>query len=144
MKDQVKYLQELFYELLKDYGRVYIAVRYSENSRIGNRGFTEEEKKQGIILVFNQTNHKTLQWTDEGSIVTTLGFGHGNKPEKCFFHCDDIVSVFSPDAQVRFDRWDMWKRERSAESPESAPASDAQQEQHGKVVSLDKFRKIKP
>ena len=144
MKNQVKYLQELFYELLNDYSRVYIAVRYSENSKIGNRGFTEEEKKQGIILVFNQTNHKTLQWTDDGSITTTLGFGHGNKPEKCFFHFDDVVSVFSPDAQVRFDRWDMWEQESSVEKPEGASISDEHEEQHGKVVSLDKFRKTKP
>lgn len=144
MKDQVKYLRELFYELLNDYGRVYIAVRYSDNSKIGNRGFTEEEKKQGIILVFNQNNHKTLQWTDEGSITTTLGFGRGNKPEKCFFHFDDIVSVFSPDAQVRLDRWDMWQKESSVEKQEGVAISGGHHEQHGKVVSLDKFRKIKP
>jgi hypothetical protein len=143
MKDQVKYLQELFYELLNDYGRVYIAVRYSDNSRIGKRGFTEEEKKQGIILVFNQTNHKTLRWTDEGSITTTLGFGQGNRPEKCFFHLDDIVSVFSPDAQVRLDRWDMYQVENSPEKTDTVTTSDEQQDQHGKVVSLDKFRKTK-
>jgi hypothetical protein len=55
MKNQIKYLQNLFYDLLNDYGQVYLVVKYSENTKIGNRGFTEEEKKKGLALeIFNQ------------------------------------------------------------------------------------------
>jgi hypothetical protein len=134
MKNQLKYLQYLFYELLNDYGQVYVVIKYSENSSIGNRGFTEEEKQKGLILTFNQRNHKTLQWTEEGSVITALGFGSNNKPEKCFLHFDDIVSVYSPYAKIRFDRWDM---NDQAEVPEEKKLPDA------KVVSLDRFRKTK-
>ena len=143
MKNQIKYLQNLFYDLLNDYGQVYIVIRYSENSDIGNRGFTEEEKKKGIVLIFNPRNHKNLQWTEEGSIIAALGFGANNKPEKCFLHFDDIVSVFSPYAKVRFDRWDIWDASLTRESgdpnrPKSKKTSD------DNVVSLDRFRKTKP
>jgi hypothetical protein len=137
MKTQIKYLQYLFYELLNDYGQVYVAIKYSENSSIGNRGFTEEEKQKGLILTFNQRNYKTLQWTDEGSVITALGFGSNNKPEKCFLYFDDIVSVFSPYAKIRFDRWDMGDVKDQAEVPEEKKLPDE------KVVSLDRFRKTK-
>ncbi len=140
MKTQIKYLQHLFYELLNDYGQVYIVVKSSESTDIGNRGFTDEEKKSGLILVFNERNHKSLQWTEDGSITTTLGFGSNNRPEKCFLHSDDIVSVFSPSAKIRFDRWDMWDVNDQAE--ESRPPEE---KKHcgKKVVSLDRFRKTK-
>jgi len=137
MKNQLKYLQYLFYELLNDYGQVYVVIKYSENSSIGNRGFTEEEKQKGLILTFNQRNHKNLQWTEEGSVITALGFGSNNKPEKCFLYFDDIVSVFSPYAKIRFDRWDMWDMKDQAEVPEEKKLPDEN------VVSLDRFRKTK-
>jgi len=143
MKNQIKYLQNLFYDLLNDYGHVYLVVKYSQNTTIGDRGFTEEEKQKGLVLVFNQKNHKSLQWTDDGSIITALGFGTSNRPENCFLHSDDIVSVFSPLAKIRFDRWDMSAVEvedRTKEPllPETKPYQDE------KVVSLESFRKSKP
>ena len=48
MKNQIKYFQKLFHDLLNDYGRVFIIVKYSDRSAIGNRGFTDEEKEKGI------------------------------------------------------------------------------------------------
>jgi hypothetical protein len=140
MKNQIKYFQHLFYELMNDYGQVYVAIKHSENSAIGNRGFTEEEKKKGLVLTFNQKNHKNLQWTDDGSIITTLGFGNNNRPEKCFLYFDDIVSVFSPYAKIRFDRWDMWDTKDQSEKPEITEEKKAPDE---KVVSLDRFRKTR-
>lgn len=143
MKNQIKYLQNLFYDLLNDYGQVYVVVKYSENSIIGQRGFTEEEKKKGIILVFNQKNHKTLQWTDEGNIIATLGFGVTNRPEKCFLHFDDIVSVFSPGAKVKIDRWDMWDIEDQPEEFKTSVVPEKEKSLNAKVVSLDRFKKTK-
>ena len=143
MKRQIKYLQQLFYDLLNDYGQVYVVVKYSENSTIGNRGFTEEEKKKGLVLIFNQRNHKHLQWTGDGSVIASLGFGANNRPEKCFLHFDDIISVFSPSAKVRIDRWDMWDiEEQAGESPKSV-TSKSEISDSEKIVSLDRFRKIK-
>jgi hypothetical protein len=141
MKNQIKYLQNLFYDLLNDYGQVYLVVKYSENTKIGNRGFTEEEKKKGLALIFNQKNHKNLQWTDDGSIVTALGFGTGNRPENCFLHADDLVSVFSPLAKIRFDRWDMTDIGDRTKEP---PMPEAKPSQYDKVVSIESFRRLKP
>jgi hypothetical protein len=143
MKKQIEYLQSLFYDLLDDYGQVYIVVKYSENSVIGNRGFTEEEKKHGIILTFSRQNYRNLHWAEDGSITASLGFGVSNRPERCFLHCDDIVSVFSPSAKVRLDRWDIWDAEvRSGRSEDSA-LTDSELPGSRNIVSLDNFRKTK-
>jgi hypothetical protein len=138
MKNQIRYLQSFFYDILNDYGRVFTLIRHSERTVIGKRGFTEEEKEKGIILVFNNQNHKSLQWAEDGSITATLGFGPGNSGEKCYIHCDDIMVVFSPDARVRLDRWDNADTSEAAGTgvePEKVPDQ--------KIVSLDRFRKPK-
>jgi len=144
MKNQIKYLQNLFYDLLNDYGEVFIVIRYSDNSTIGNRGFTEEEKKKGIVLIFNDRNYKNLQWTEDGSIMTALGFGVNNRTEKCFLHFDDIVSVFSPYAKVRFDRWDIWNIENNSEKSGESKVPEEGKSFNEKIVSLNSFRKTKP
>jgi hypothetical protein len=133
MKNQIKYLQNVFYDLLNDYGRVFLLVKYSERTIIGSRSFTDEEKEKGLVLVFNSRNHKNLQWTEDGSIVAALGFGVGNKIENCFIYQEDIVSVFSQDAMVKFDRWDMSEVKESSEKEKSEE----------EIISLDKFRKTK-
>jgi hypothetical protein len=143
MKSQIRYLQELFYDLLNDYGKVYILVKYSEKTVIGNRGFTDEEKKQGLILVFNQRNYKNLQWEDDGSIITKLGFGVSNRQEKCFLHSDDIISVFSPDAKVRFDRWDVWDIPELVQKEEKPSEKEPEEYEQQKIVSLEQFRKTR-
>lgn len=140
MKSQLKYLQNLFYDLLNDFGRVYVVVKYSDNTTIGNRGFTEEEKKNGLVLIFNLKNHKNLQWNEDGSIITALGFGAANRSEKCYLHADDIVSIFSPDARVKYDRWDI--RDTAGQS-EAIKVSEEEKSEEEKIVSLDGFRKTK-
>lgn len=135
MKNQIRYFQNLFYDLLNDYGRVYIVVKHSDRTIIGNRGFTDEEKEKGLVLAFSQMNYKNLQWTEEGSIVATLGFGANNTPENCFLYFDDIVAVYSPDAKVIFDRWDMEDFDRDSEK--------LKEPKGGKIVSLEHFRRTK-
>ncbi|NWF76508.1 MAG: hypothetical protein HXY53_08090 [Nitrospirae bacterium] len=144
MKNQIRYLQELFYNILNDYGKVYIIVKYSENTVIGKRGFTDEEKNQGLILVFNQRNHKNLRWENDGSIVTTLGFGMNNRQENCFLHFDDIISVFSPDAKVKFERWDFLALDNNTKEIQSDGVSNKKRPSDEKVISLENFRKAKP
>ncbi len=130
--------------MMNDYGRVFVVVKQSERTVIGSRGFTDEEKENGLVLAFNSKNYKTLQWTEDGSIVTTLGFGSNNKVENCFLHSDDIISVYSPDAKIKFDRWDMLETKDSL--PESQKIQNDKKDAvtKGKIVSLDSFRKIKP
>ena len=142
MKAQVRYLQNLFHALLDDFGQVFVVVKYSEKTTIGNRGFTEEEKESGLVLVFNQQNYSKFRWMEDGSVMATLGFGTRNRPEKCLIHHDDILSVFSPKAGVRFDRWDMWEEPHGKETGDS-PETRRGPTQEGKVVSLNGFRKTK-
>ncbi len=144
MKNQIKYLQNLFYDLLNDYGRVYVIVKYSERTVIGNRGFSEKEKEKGLVLVFNNRNSRNIQWTEDGSIVITLGFGSSNRPENCFLHVEDIMSIYSPDAKVKFDRWDMLDVEDSSAAHGEKQKHDKERATESKVVSIDRFRKIKP
>jgi len=144
MKKQIKYLQNLFYDMMNDYGRVFVVIKQSERTMIGNRGFTDEEKENGLVLAFNSKNYKTLQWTEDGSIVTTLGFGSNNKVENCFLHSDDIISVYSPDAKIKFDRWDMMETKDSLSEPQKIRNDKKDAVTKGKIVSLDSFRKIKP
>ncbi|HBG93379.1 MAG: hypothetical protein A3J81_04170 [Nitrospirae bacterium RIFOXYB2_FULL_43_5] len=144
MKKQVKYLQNLFYDMMNDYGRVFVVIKQSERTVIGDRGFTDEEKESGLVLAFNSKNYKTLQWTEDGSIVTTLGFGSNNKVENCFLHSDDIISVYSPDAKIKFDRWDMMETKDSLSVPQKIRNDKKDAVTKGKIVSLDSFRKIKP
>lgn len=144
MKKQVKYLQNLFYDMMNDYGRVFVVIKQSERTVIGNRGFTDEEKENGLVLAFNSKNYKTLQWTEDGSIVTTLGFGSNNKIENCFLHCDDIISVYSPDVKIKFDRWDMMETKDSLSEPQKIRNDKKDAVIKGKVVSLESFRKAKP
>jgi len=143
MKTQIKYLQNLFYDLLNDYGRVFMIVKHSERTVIGSRGFTSDEQENGLVLVFNNKNYKTLQWTEDGSIVTTVGFGSNNKPENCFLHSDDIISVYSPDAKVKFDRWDMLEAKEARPESREIKAAKKDAASAGKIVSLDRFRKAK-
>ena len=129
--------------MMNDYGRVFVVIKQSERTVIGNRGFTDEEKENGLVLAFNSKNYKTLQWTEDGSIVTTLGFGSNNKVENCFLHSDDIISVYSPDAKIKFDRWDMM--ETNPDLIGTKIRNDKKDAvTKGKIVSLDSFRKIKP
>jgi hypothetical protein len=129
--------------MMNDYGRVFVVIKQSERTVIGNRGFTDEEKENGLVLAFNSKNYKTLQWTEDGSIVTTLGFGSNNKVENCFLHADDIISVYSPDAKIKFDRWDMLETNPDLIGTKIQNGKK-DTEAKGKIVSLDSFRKIKP
>lgn len=142
MKNQIKYLQNLFHDLLNDYGRAFVVVKYSDQTIIGARGFTEEEKEKGLVLVFNTRNHKNLQWTEDGSIVAALGFGANNRIENCFIHHEDIVAVFCPDAKVKFDRWDVWDAGKTRESEKSIEYEKEKYSEE-RIVSLEDFRKTK-
>jgi hypothetical protein len=137
MKKQVEYLQKLFYDLWNDFGSVFLVVKHSDRTSIGKRGFTEEEKKNGLTLVFNSRTNNKLEWDTEGNLSCVLAFG--TRKEEVFIHCDDLVSVFSPDASVQFVRNDM------AKQPEPVPVETGEKSgEPSQVVSMDRFRKRKP
>ncbi len=130
--------KNVFYEMLEMAGRVFIVARYSESVIIGNRGFTEDEKKNGIVLVFNKS--MSFSWDDTG-ITSTLVFG--TSPQKCFIPADDIVAVYSPELNSQFST-----RPKSSEETQQKPVEDracsfAEEDAGSKVVKVD-FTKKKP
>ncbi len=135
MKKQVAYLQKLFYDLWNDFGSVYLVVKHSEATRIGRRGFTDDEKKQGLILVFNDRTNDTLEWDDDGNLSCVLAFG--TRKEDVYIHHDDLAGVFSPDAAVQYLRGDMDKKPDERQEPDAGPAESQQ------VVSMSKYRRRK-
>jgi len=137
MKKQIEYLQKLFYDIWNDFGRVYLLVRYSGKSVIGKRGFTEEEKKQGLVLVFNNKTNEQITWDDEGNVSCVLAFG--TRKEDVYIHHDDLFGLFSPEAGVQFIRSDAGKgADGEPAGDEVRPEADSQQ-----VVSLNTYRKKK-
>ncbi len=137
MKKQVEYLQKLFYDIWNDFGGVYLIVKHSDRTAIGNRGFTDEEKKQGLVLVFNNKTNSTLEWDAEGNLTCVLAFG--TRKEKVSIHHDDLFGVFSPEAGVQYLRNDAGKE--TAASPDKDKAEGPGED--GQVVSLANFKKRK-
>lgn len=138
MKKQVEYLQKLFYDLWNDFGSVYLLVKHSDRTVIGRRGFTEEEMKQGLVLVFNTRTNTKLEWDGEGNLSCVLAFG--TRREDVSIHHDDLAGVFSPEAGVQFLRTDLGKKPEQEPAPEStAGEGDPKQ-----VISLSDFRKQRP
>ena len=135
MKKQVAYLQRLFYDIWNDFGSVYLLVKYSSRTSIGKRGFTEEEKKLGLVLVFNNKTNAKLDWDAEGNLTCVLAFGA--RREDVSIHHDDLLGVFSREAGVQFIRSD------GSGEPAASPEKDARQGDARQVVSLSDFKKRK-
>jgi len=136
MKKQVEYLQRLFYDIWNDFGSVYLLVKYSDRTSIGKRGFTEDEKKQGLVLVFNNKTNARLDWNAEGNLTCVLAFGP--RKEEVYIHHDDLLGVFSREAGVQFFRSD------TSNEPAASPGSDAVRGDTKQVVSMSNFKKRKP
>jgi hypothetical protein len=139
MKKQVAYLQKLFYDLWNDFGSVYLLVGHSDRTHIGRRGFTEEEKQRGLVLVFNNRTSSTLSWDDEGNLSCVLAFGA--RKEEVYIHHDDLAGVFSPEGGVQFLRNDAEKEHAAAPGPEKTGEERTRESGAKQVVSLRDFRK---
>jgi hypothetical protein len=135
MKKQVEYLQRLFYDIWNDFGSVYLIVKYSSATSIGKRGFSEDEKKNGLLLVFNNKTSATLDWDNEGNLTCILAFG--TRKEEVFLHHDDLFGVYSPEARVQFLRSDI------SNEPAASPETGAGQGDMNHVVSMSNFKRRK-
>lgn len=135
-KEMNELKRKVFYEMLNLAGRVFILVRHSDNVIIGRRGFTDEEKKNGLILVFNQ--RMRFSWDDDG-ISATLVFG--TTPERCFIPSEDIIFIFSPELRSQFVvSPETGEKERDRE--DSIKKRDEKVED--KVVRVDFSKKKRP
>lgn len=133
MKKQVEYLQKLFYDIWNDFGSVYLLVKYSSRTNIGKRGFTEDERKQGLVLVFNNKTNTKLDWDAEGNLTCVLAFGA--RKEDVHIHHDDLRGVFSQEAGVQFIRSD------TGSDPATTPEKDDERADTRQVVSMSNFKK---
>ncbi|MEW5745921.1 MAG: hypothetical protein AB1805_10865 [Nitrospirota bacterium] len=89
--------RQIFFEFMNLAGRAFILVRHSDEVVLGNRGFTAEEKENGIVLVFNA--RMSFSWDDCG-ITATLVFG--TSPQKCFIPAANIAAVYSSELNAQF------------------------------------------
>jgi hypothetical protein len=127
--------KRVFHEMLDLAGRVFVVARYSENVIIGNRGFTEDEKKNGIVLIFNASMN--FSWDDPG-ISSALVFG--TSPQKCFIPADDIVAIYSPELKSQFITA-LPPRAETADEQDKAAAEAGEEEAGSKVVKVDFTKK---
>ncbi len=143
MKKQVAYLQKLFYDIWNDFGTVYLLVGHSDRTQIGKRGFTDDEKQRGLILVFNNKTNTDVHWDDEGNVSCILAFGA--RKEDVRIHHDDLRGVFSPEAQVQLMRSDMDTAPADKADPETPRVAEDKVKEavDPHVVSMDSFRKRK-
>jgi hypothetical protein len=133
-------MKNLFYELLNDYGKVYIIIKYSDLTTIGNRGFTAEEKDKGLVLVFTHNNYRRLDWTDDGDITVAVSFGNDNRLENCYLYHDDIIALYSPDAMVKYDRWDVLNIEEAKKQQKEMKDIGKDEIRKSKIISLEQYR----
>ncbi|UCG78657.1 MAG: hypothetical protein JSV21_02125 [Nitrospirota bacterium] len=124
----------VFFDLLDTAGRVFIVVNHSENVEIGKRGFLPEEKKNGLVLVFN--SQMDFRWEEEG-IHANLVFD-GSK-HRCFVPMADIIAIYSPEAQAQFITAPGSSDPKRAEIRENGSSVHGS-EDIGKVVQVD-FKK---
>ena len=128
----------VFYDLLNIAGRVFIVVNYSENVSIGNRGFLPEEKENGLVLVFN--SQMNFRWEDYG-ISAQLVFG-GSR-HKCFIPTDDIIAIYSPEAQAQFITAPQTASESKGKSIEKEVDKLMEEGSRDNVVKVDFSKKNK-
>lgn len=128
--------KHIFFEFLNLAGRAYVLVRHSGNVVLGNRGFTPDEKENGIILVFNPKMN--FLW-DEYGITATLVFG--TSPQKCFVPLDDITAIYSPELNAQFVLSPKAGEDKGGlETPaakESSPLKPEEQKDLKNVVEVD-------
>ncbi len=132
-----------FYELLDLAGRVFLIIRYSEDVRIGTRGFLPEEKKNGLVLVLNKK--MKFSWED-GVLECRLVFG--SKPHSCLIPEDHIIGVHSPELNTQLiiapymsDEKEQDQEERKSEKSEESLAILSPSKSGDNVVKVDFTRK---
>lgn len=131
-EDLIGIKRDLFFDLMKLAGRVFVLAEYAEDVVIGNRGFLPEEKEKGIVLVFNP--RMNFSWDDNG-LSARLVFG--NTAEKCSIPAERILAVFSPELNAQFTTGPL-PAEKTAEGKKENPRKTGKGE---KVVKIDFNRK---
>ena len=126
-----------FHAFIEDAGRVFVHVKPSDKVLIGKRGLLPEEKKNGIVLVFNNKMNFAL---DSHGISAKLVFG--TTPEDCFVPLSEIIAVFSPElgAQLLVPDGFQAAGGQKQQSPPKEKEAEKKSETEGNLIKVD-FRK---
>lgn len=132
--------KNVFFELLNLSGRVYIVVRYSPDVDLGKKVFTEDEKLNGLTLVF--TTRMPVQWNAAG-IATTLSFGA--QAYRCFIPSQDILAIYSPDLHVQLTcaPEDTATVTEKPSRGQTAPKQSPMRKKQGKVIEVDFAKRLR-
>ncbi len=131
--------RHVFFEFLNLAGRAYIIVRYSKRVILGKRGFTDKEKANGLMLVFN--SNMNFIW-DESGIKATLIFG--NSPLKCFIPAEDIMLIYSPELDAQFaTRLSIDIKKTDVDKAERTEMASCFEKEQEKVIKVDFTKKRK-
>jgi hypothetical protein len=68
-----KYKKEILDIVFNNYNKFYIHVAPLSDVVIGKRGFLDQEKDHGIVLVFGNESYKNFEW-DENNIYVSMKF----------------------------------------------------------------------
>ena len=114
--------------------------KYLEWKQLSDMLRNLKEKEKGLVLVFTHNNHRRLHWTEDGNIIVTVSFGNDNRLENCFIHHDDIIALYSPDAMVKYDRWDILNIDEATKQQKDMKDIGKDERHKSKIVSLEKYR----
>lgn len=88
--------KSIFEVILEKTDTFYIHCMNHRRLYIGSRGLLENEKKEGIILVFGPYSYRNLDW-DEHAIYCEMNFGKWETitiPYECIFRIFDKAGHF--------------------------------------------------
>lgn len=136
MSDVSGLKRDIFYRLLEMAGRVFIIVRHGESVSIGGRGFLDEEKANGLVLVFNK--RMNFIW-DETGLHASLVFG--SSAEKCHIPPESIIAVYSPELNAQFVVMADDKIDARAGMEQHKPESLHSQSGKDNVIKVDFHKK---
>ncbi len=88
--------KSLFEVILEKTDTFYVHCMNHRRLSIGSRGLLENEKKEGIILVFGPYSYRNLDW-DENAIYCEMNFGKWESiviPFECIFRIFDKAGHF--------------------------------------------------
>lgn len=92
-----KLKKKVFFDLLELAGRVFISLRYSDNIKIGDRGFIGNEREMGLTLIFNSK----MRFIWDGDIIEAL-LSFNGRIQKCIIPVDNVMAVYSPELKTQF------------------------------------------
>ena len=131
-------IKHIFFDVLDIIGRVFVAVAYSDQVRIGARGFLPEEKEKGLILVFN--NRMNFQWQETG-IQASLVFS--GTLQKCFIPISNIMAIYSPELRLQFVVEPFAFRQEETEEEKTPMEDILDSKSTGNIVQVDFTKKRK-